>query len=81
MLFAGYAAYAGWPWWWAAVAGGVCGFQVANARIFRGANKVRIEAGERAMAGKVLQFSLIGIAGGVAIATGVYYLVQPLVSG
>jgi hypothetical protein len=76
VLFAGYAGYAMWPWWVATIVGALSGFQVANARVYRGAMKERIEAGDPSTSGVLFKASLAGIAAGAAIATGVYFLVQ-----
>ena len=73
IVFAGYAAHAAWPWWAAALVGAICGLQVANARMYQGANKDRIAAGDRAVAGRLFQVSAIGIAAGSAVATIVYF--------
>ncbi|MFT7575019.1 MAG: hypothetical protein ACI9XZ_001390 [Alphaproteobacteria bacterium] len=72
-IFAGYAGYAGWPWWTATIVGALSGFQVANARLYQGHLKERIEAGDPAVSSRLFQMSLIGVAIGAAIATAIYF--------
>lgn len=72
-LFAAYAGHAGWPWWSATIVGGLSGFQVANARMYRGSLKERVEAGDPAVTSTLFQMSLIGVAIGAAIATAIYF--------
>ncbi|MGI9476927.1 MAG: hypothetical protein ACR2PI_09485 [Hyphomicrobiaceae bacterium] len=72
-LFAAYAGYANWPWWSATLVGGLSGFQVANARLYRGTVKERIEAGDASVSAKLFQMSLLGIAIGAGAATAIYF--------
>ena len=75
-LFAGYAGYAGWPWWSATLVGALSGFQVANARLYRGALKERIQAGDPAVSSTLFRMSLIGLAIGAVAATAVYFVIR-----
>ena len=72
-LFSAYAGYAGWPWWSATIVGALSGFQVANARLYRGELKKRMEAGDASVSSKVFQMSLLGLAIGAAAATLIYF--------
>ena len=72
-IFAGYAGYAGWPWWAATIVGALSGFQVANARLYQGNLKERIEAGDPAVSSKLFLMSLIGVAAGAVVATAIYF--------
>ncbi|MFY0610640.1 MAG: hypothetical protein JXQ99_03860 [Hyphomicrobiaceae bacterium] len=72
-LFAAYAGYAGWPWWSATIVGALSGFQVANARLYRGALKERIEAGDASVSSRLFQMSLLGIILGAGAATFIYF--------
>lgn len=72
-LFAAYAGYANWPWWAATIVGALSGFQVANARLYRGPLKERIDAGDASMASRLFRMSLIGIAVGAGAATLIYF--------
>lgn len=78
IIFAGYAAYAGWPWWTATLVGALSGLQVANARMYQGVNKDRIASGDRAAAGRLFQVSAVGIVAGSAVATLIYFIAQAL---
>ncbi len=79
-LFAAYAGYAGWPWWSAALVGALSGFQVANAWMYRGTLKQRMEAGDRSITSKLFQMSLLGFAIGAAAATAVYFVTRLLLT-
>ena len=75
-LFAGYAGYAGWPWWSATLVGALSGFQVANARLYRGPLKERIDAGDPAVSSTLFRMSLAGVAVGALAATAIYFLLR-----
>lgn len=79
-LFAAYASYAGWPWWSATLVGALSGFQVANAQMYRGTLKQRIEAGDRSASSKLFQMSLLGFVIGAAAATAVYFVARLLLT-
>ena len=72
-IFAAYAGYTGWPWWTAILVGALSGFQVANARLYRGALKDRVAAGDRSVSAKFFQISLIGIIAGAFAGGGIYF--------
>ena len=79
-IFAAYAGYTGWPWWSATLVGALSGFQVANARLYRGAFKDRVAAGDRSVSSKFFQVSLIGIVVGGLIGTAIYFASRMLLA-
>ncbi len=79
-IFSAYAGYTGWPWWSATLVGGLSGFQVANARMYRGALKDRVAAGDRSASAKFFQVSLIGIVIGALAGTVIYFATRMLLA-
>ncbi len=75
-LFAGYAAYAGWPWWWATLAGGLSGFQVALARAYRSGAAQRVQAGDPTVSRELAKMAVIGLALGALGATLIYFIAR-----
>lgn len=75
-VFAAYAGYAGWAWWTATLVGALSGFQVANARLYRGQVKQRIEAGDRSVAPLLARTSLLGMVIGAGATTAIYFIAR-----
>lgn len=75
-VFAAYAGYAGWAWWTATLVGALSGFQVANARLYRGRVRQRIEAGDDSVAPMLARMSLLGMAIGAAATTAIYFIAR-----
>ena len=79
-VFAAYAGYAGWAWWTATLVGALSGFQVANARLYRGQVRERMEAGDRSVAPMLARMSLLGMAIGAGATTAIYFIARWLLS-
>lgn len=56
LILAGYAGYAAWPWWWAAILGALAGATNASRRVFSGPWRAQLQdsGAERSRAVAVL---------------------------